>query len=119
MNKIALVGKTLDELKAIISELGMPGFTAKQVSEWIYKKRAFSIDEMSNISAKNREVLKEQYEVGRTLPVQTVESTDGTKNTCSRLKVDILLKPFIFPKKTVLRFVCLHRLDVRWVVCSV
>ena len=79
MNKTALVGKTLEELKTIVSELGMPAFTAKQLSEWIYKKRAFTIDAMSNISAKNRELLNEQYEIGRTLPVQTVESTDGTK----------------------------------------
>ncbi len=79
MNKIPLAGKTLDELKAIVAELNMPGFTAKQISEWLYKKRAFSIDEMTNISAKNRATLNEQYEVGRTLPVQVMESVDGTK----------------------------------------
>ncbi len=79
MNKTALTGKTLDELKAIVSELGMPGFTAKQLSEWIYKKRAFSIDEMTNISAQNRELLSRDYEVGRTLPVHAAESVDGTK----------------------------------------
>ena len=78
MNKIALVGKTLDELKAIVSELGMPGFTAKQISEWLYKKRAFSVDEMSNISIKNRQLLSEKYEVGRSLPIHTANSTDGT-----------------------------------------
>jgi len=79
MNKISLVGKTPEELKIIVSELGMPGFTAKQISEWLYKKRVFSIHEMTNISAKNRALLDEKYEVGRTLPVQTVESEDGTK----------------------------------------
>jgi 23S rRNA (adenine2503-C2)-methyltransferase len=79
MNKISLVGKTLDELKTVVSELGMPAFTAKQLSEWIYKKRAFSIDEMTNVSAKNRGALNEKYEIGRTLPVQVAESEDGTK----------------------------------------
>ena len=79
MTKTALVGKTIDELKTIVSELGMPGFTAKQISEWLYKKRAFTLDEMTNISAKNRELLNEKYEVGRTLPAQVAESTDGTK----------------------------------------
>jgi len=79
MNKTALVGKTIDELKVVVAELGMPGFTAKQLSEWLYKKRAFSIDEMTNISARNRAMLNETYEVGRTLPVQAAESTDGTK----------------------------------------
>lgn len=79
MNKVSLVGKTLDELKTIVSELGMPGFTAKQISEWLYKKRAMSIDEMTNISAKNRSLLNEKYEVGRTGAVSVAESTDGTK----------------------------------------
>jgi len=79
MNKISLVGKTIDELKTIISELGMPSFTAKQIAEWLYKKRVFSLDEMTNISAKNRVLLADKYEVGRSLPVQTVESEDGTK----------------------------------------
>ena len=78
-NKIALVGKTVEELKIVVSELGMPGFTAKQILEWLYKKRVFSIAEMTNISAKNRDLLSEKYEIGRTLPVQTVESEDGTK----------------------------------------
>ena len=79
MNKISLTGKTIDELKVIVSEMGMPAFTAKQMAEWIYKKRAFTIDEMTNISAKNRELLAEKYEIGRSLPVTTVESEDGTK----------------------------------------
>lgn len=79
MNKKPLVGLSLDELKSLVSTLGMPSFTAKQISEWLYKKKAFTIDQMTNISAKNRELLGESYEVGRTLPVQTVESIDGTK----------------------------------------
>jgi len=79
MNKISLVGKTLEELKTIVSELGMPGFTGKQISEWLYKKRAFTIDEMSNISAKNRDLLKVNYEVGRSYPAQVETSADGTK----------------------------------------
>lgn len=79
MNKIALLGKTLEDLKAVVSELAMPTFTAKQISEWLYKKRAFDIDEMTNISAKNRLLLSEKYCVGRTLPVQEAVSTDGTK----------------------------------------
>lgn len=79
MDKISLTGKSLEELKIIVSELGMPAFTAKQLADWIYKKRAFSIDEMTNISAKNRQSLSEKYEIGRTLPIKTVESADGTK----------------------------------------
>lgn len=78
MTKTPLLGKTLDELKAIATGLGMPSFTGKQLAEWIYQKRVSSIDEMSNISIKNRALLNEQYEVGRTLPVESQVSVDGT-----------------------------------------
>jgi len=79
MTRISLVGKTLEELKTIVSELGMPAFTARQIAEWLYQKRIFSIDEMTNISLKNKALLNEQYVVGRTLPVQAIASEDGTK----------------------------------------
>ncbi len=78
MTKTPLLGKTLDELKAIATGLGMPSFTGKQLAEWIYQKRVSSIDGMSNISIKNRALLNEQYEVGRTLPVESQVSVDGT-----------------------------------------
>lgn len=78
MTKTPLLGKTLDELKAIATGLGMPSFTGKQLAEWIYQKRVSSIDGMSNISIKNRALLNEQYEVGRTIPVESQVSVDGT-----------------------------------------
>lgn len=78
MTKTPLLGKTLDELKSIATGLGMPSFTGKQIAEWIYQKRVSSIDDMSNISLKNRALLNEQHEVGRTLPVESQVSVDGT-----------------------------------------
>lgn len=78
MDKIKLLGKTLSELREIVISLGLPAFTGKQLSEWIYQKRVTSIDEMTNISVKNREILKAQYEIGRTEPVQFQASVDGT-----------------------------------------
>ena len=79
MNKIPLIGKTIVELQYIVTELGLPSFTAKQIAEWLYKKRVATIDEMTNISLKNRTLLSERYETGRSQPVQVQESTDGTK----------------------------------------
>lgn len=78
MTKTPLLGKTIDELKIIATELNMPSFTGKQLAEWIYQKRITSIDEMSNISIKNRTLLNEHYEVGRILAVENQVSVDGT-----------------------------------------
>ena len=79
MKKQPLIGKSADELKEIVAELSMPTFTAKQIAEWIYKKKIGSIHEMSNISVKNREILNEKFVVGSYEPTHSEESEDGTK----------------------------------------
>ena len=65
-------------LKEAVKVAGMPAFTAKQIADWIYKKRIRSIDEMSNISLKNREKLNELFEVGYKSPADEARSVDGT-----------------------------------------
>lgn len=76
--KERLLGKNLDELKVIVKQLGMPGFTAGQIASWIYGKKVGSIDEMTNLSARNRALLSEQYEIGASAPVESMRSVDGT-----------------------------------------
>ncbi len=76
--KIPLLGKTIGDLQSIVADLGMPKFTAKQIASWIYEKKVFSIDDMTNLSVKNREILKKKYEVGADAPVHEMRSVDGT-----------------------------------------
>lgn len=77
-DKRRLLGKTPVELKAIVTELKMPAFTAKQIASWLYQKHVHSIDEMTNISKQNRQLLAEHYEVGTMAPVNCQRSKDGT-----------------------------------------
>ena len=77
--KQALFGMNLKQLSAIVTELGMPAYTGKQIAEWIYKKYASDIEQMSNISKANREKLAERFELGISDPVKVQESIDGTK----------------------------------------
>lgn len=74
-----LFGKTLSELKAITEQLGLPGFTARQMAEWLYKKPVNSIEAMTNLSKQAREKLSEKYSFGLTQPVKVQVSSDGTK----------------------------------------
>lgn len=76
--KTVLLGKTLVELQQIVANLGMPRFAAKQIAAWLYDKRVTRIDEMTNLSLKHRELLKEGYEVGVSAPVESMRSVDGT-----------------------------------------
>jgi 23S rRNA (adenine2503-C2)-methyltransferase len=77
--KDQLFGKNLIELQELSFELGLPKFTGKQLADWLYKKEVSSIDEMSNLSKKARELLNEKYEFGLSAPSKVQVSTDGTK----------------------------------------
>jgi len=76
---VSLYGKTLSELKSIVESEGLPSFTANQIADWMYHHHAESIDEMTNLSKKNREILAAKYIVGLTKPERVSESADGTK----------------------------------------
>lgn len=73
-----LAGMTLDELRKVTSDLGMPRFVATQLAQWIYGKRVGSFEEMRNISKANRELLDKDYKVGLYAPSNAQKSEDGT-----------------------------------------
>ena len=77
--KIRLCGKTPDELVSIAVSEGLPAFAGRQIGEWIYHKRASSLDAMTNLSKAAREKLSEKYEVGIAMPVDVRTSSDGTR----------------------------------------
>lgn len=69
---------TLPQLKEVVAELGMPGFSAGQIAQWLYEKRVTDIEEMTNLSKANREKLAAKYCVGRYAPRNEMRSIDGT-----------------------------------------
>ena len=72
------LGLTLEELKLVAADIGMPAFAAKQVAQWLYTKRVTEIDAMTNLSLRHREALNQQYVVGRDEPIEAIRSVDGT-----------------------------------------
>lgn len=77
--KKKLLGNTLEQLKEIAASLGLPSFTAKQMADWLYKKKVTSIDDMTNLSKAAREKLAEEYIVGVDKAIDVQVSVDGTK----------------------------------------
>ncbi len=74
-----LYGKSISQLRSICDAQGLPKFAAKQIANWLYSKHILTIDEMTNLSAKGRELLKQSFCVGRYAPIKVSEATDGTK----------------------------------------
>lgn len=69
---------TLEELEKVSSEAGLPSYTAKQIADWLYKKKITAIREMTNITVAKRVYLDERFEIGLTPPANAITSTDGT-----------------------------------------
>jgi 23S rRNA (adenine2503-C2)-methyltransferase len=97
MIKERLYGKTLDELIAVTKRVGLPGFAAKQISDWLYKKEINSINEMTNLSKKMRELLSVDYVIGLSDPAGFSESKDGTKKYLFKVLDDKYVETAFIP----------------------
>lgn len=98
-NKQNLFGITLDQLKQEVSALQLPGFTAKQITDWLYKKHVSEISEMSNLSKKTRDLLEQKYIVQHILPTKVQTSTDGTKKYLYPTQTEKFIEAAYIPDK--------------------
>lgn len=74
-----LIGLTLDRLRSVASECGMPAFSARQMAQWLYTKLVTDINAMTDLSKRARNTLRELgYSIGRIDPIAKATSTDGT-----------------------------------------
>ncbi|PID88613.1 MAG: 23S rRNA (adenine(2503)-C(2))-methyltransferase RlmN [Bacteroidia bacterium] len=78
-SKIELYGKTLSELTEQVQAWGLPKFTGKQLAEWLYQKKVYDFEGMTNISKKNRAFLAENSTITCPKYIQVSESKDGTR----------------------------------------
>jgi 23S rRNA (adenine2503-C2)-methyltransferase len=98
MQKEKLYGKTLNELAVVTKRLGLPGFAARQIADWLYKKEVNSIEEMTNLSKKARELLATDYEFGLSEPVKESISLDGTKKYLYKVLNDKYIETAYIPE---------------------
>ena len=73
----SLLGTTLDELVGMFAEWEQTAYRAKQVVEWVFRRRVTSIEDMSNLSRELRAKLSEKF----TLRTMTIQSVTGSKDT--------------------------------------
>ena len=78
VEKKKLMGMTLAELQQVAAEVGLPGYTAKQMADWLYKKHVTEVSEMTNVALAKRSALAERYEVGAYPPAMAQRSVYGT-----------------------------------------
>ncbi|MDQ0899971.1 23S rRNA (adenine2503-C2)-methyltransferase [Paenibacillus sp. V4I7] len=67
-----------DEWQSWVKENGESSFRAGQIFDWLYIKRVFSFDEMSNLPKTLRDKLKDQFEFVTLTEIAKYQSQDGT-----------------------------------------
>lgn len=90
-----LTGETLESLSARLRERGEPAFRAKQILDWLYKKRARAWDDMSNLPKTLRAWLAETFDL---LPLSLVhgkQSLDVTDKLLLELGDQSLIETVI------------------------
>lgn len=78
METMFLVGKNLEEIRKIVTELGGSNFRATQIYNGIYLKSYKTFDEMTDLPISFREQLKEKYVLSDVKLKDKQISSDGT-----------------------------------------
>ncbi|AHC15756.1 23S rRNA (adenine(2503)-C(2))-methyltransferase RlmN [Salinispira pacifica] len=74
-----IFGYTMEELEALMKELGEPAFRAKQLFSWIYGHMVWDFSLMTNLSKSLREKLSAEYSAQPVPHSHEDISSDGTK----------------------------------------
>ena len=85
-NKKDLRSMDEEDLLKLVKNIGETGFRAKQIFEWIHRKAASSIEEMSNLSLSTREKLTEKCYISDPIIENVQKSKDGTRKFLLRLE---------------------------------
>ncbi len=89
----------IEELKDFVKELGFEPYRAKQIAQWLYKKRIKSFDEMTNLSKKARELLSRKARIDILKTVKVEESSDGTRKYLFELPDGNRIESVFIPEK--------------------
>lgn len=84
-------------LNQMVLDLGEKKFRAKQISEWLWVKGARSIDDMSNLSLKFREKLKQNFVINDVVIAEEQRSSDGTVKVVFKLWDNKIVEGVLIP----------------------
>jgi 23S rRNA (adenine2503-C2)-methyltransferase len=98
----ALKSLSLEELGAHFAVHGDARYRAKQVTDWLYKKRIFSLEEMTDLSAAMRRRLAEEFTFVNPETVRVLGAKDTTRKFLFRLGDRSLIESVLIPASPAL-----------------
>ena len=91
---------SFSEIETFLLDNGHKKFRAKQVYEWLWKKSANSIDDMSNLSKDLRQLLNNHFEINNIKVDATQISDDRTVKVGFKLSDDKVIEGVLIPTDT-------------------
>lgn len=88
---------SLEQMPKVVSELGLKPYAANQIISWLYKKRVFDFDMMTNLSKEARSLLKEKFRCEPLRIDRILEAGDGTKKIRFVLNDDLKVEAVDMP----------------------
>jgi len=100
--KPSLTGITLEELADFLENRGAASYRAKQITDWIYKKRVASFDAMTDLPNELRAELGMEFDPPKTEVVRVLGSKDTTQKFLFRLRDQNLIESVLIPASPAL-----------------
>lgn len=89
----------LEELIAFLENQNIPSFRAKQIHEWLWKKRAVNFNEMTSLSLALRDLLEKNFCLNAVKIHKAERSNDGTIKYSLKLYDNKLVEGVLIPSK--------------------
>ena len=99
MKIVEIKNLNFEEFQDFVQNLGLEKYRARQIAQWLYKKRIRSFDEMTNISKSVRKLLSGNAEIDVLKPVKVEESADGTRKYLFELEDGNRIESVFIPEK--------------------
>jgi 23S rRNA (adenine2503-C2)-methyltransferase len=100
--KINVKSLQLNELQENLRVSGEPAYRAGQIADWLYKKRASSFAEMTDLPRNLRERLEQQFAFSQAEVVRVLGSRDTTQKFLFRLGDASLIESVLIPASPAL-----------------
>ena len=99
MDKIDIKNLSRSGLEKALADFGLQRYRAGQVYRWLYKSHVKSFDDMTDIPAGLRQILKDAFHITRlTLLDQKRSRVDGTTKYLFKLKDDNTIETVFLPE---------------------
>lgn len=95
-----LFGLEYAAIEKLVAELGEPAYRARQLYQWLYKKRVRQFEDMTNLGKPLREALAARYELRWPALAERRLSYDGTVKYLFRLDDGATIESVYIPEET-------------------